>query len=125
MKKIGITFWLVPVLVIFARNGSCALKDRLIDPVYLRNPAAFTFRLSYGGVNSSTGKNRALHDLRGGGLEIEYEKMNASTLFSGVIGLGYLTLDNSSSSVTSYLKGPFLKAGVNFIIFSSPLLDLR
>lgn len=124
MKKIYAVLWIIPFLLILARNGGCAMKERLVDPQYLMNPAALNCRLSYGGVNSST-SNSALQDLRGWSLEFEYEKMNASNLFSGVVGLGYLSLDNSSSLVTSYLKGPFLKAGINFIPFASPLMGVR
>ncbi|MEW6379920.1 MAG: hypothetical protein AB1611_09980 [bacterium] len=124
MKKFGAVFVLFSSLVIFTRDGSCALKDRLVDPHYLRPPSAVACRLSYGGVNSST-VSKALHDLRGGSLEFEYEKTGSSNPFSGVIGLGYLNLDNSSASVTAYLKGPFLKAGVNLIAFSSPSMDFK
>lgn len=124
MKKINAVFLVLSVLMIFARDGSCALKERLIDPRYLRTSSAITCRLSYGGVNSSIASTE-LKDLRGGSLEFEYEKTNASNLFSGTIGLGYINLDNSSASVTAYLKGPFLKAGVNLIAFSSSFMDFR
>lgn len=125
MKKTGLIFFLLVGLVFLARDGGCTLKDRLIDPQYPMDPSsAFACRLSYGGVNSSAG-NKALQDVRGFSLEFEYEKVNASNFFSGVIGLGYLSLDNSSSSVTSYVKGTFLKAGINFIAFSTPLMNLQ
>lgn len=97
----------------------CAKKELLVDPYYSESSKKFTIHLLYGGVNSSTA-NKALNDMRGGGIEFEFEKMSASGFFSGVIGLGYINLDDSSSSREHYLKSPFLKGGFNFFAFSSP-----
>ena len=100
-------------------------KDLLLDKYYFQKFHMIGMRVLVGGVNNASSNSR-LDDVRGGGLEFEYEKMDASAFFSGIVGLGYISLDDSSSAIDKYLKHPFLKAGFNIVPFSVPqFLNLK
>ncbi|MGA1868981.1 MAG: hypothetical protein ACMUJM_10585 [bacterium] len=115
MKRILLGFEIMILILLPASgNGFCALKDRLKDPYYDKSLTRFSVRLLYGGVNSST-ENKKLQDVRGGGMECEYEKLKASAFFSAMVGLGFITLDDSSTSRLQYLDSLFAKVGFNFI----------
>ncbi|MGA1823033.1 MAG: hypothetical protein ACMUIP_00125 [bacterium] len=118
MKRLLISFTILLLSLFFwSGNGVCALKDRLNDPYYSKSLTRYSVRLLYGGVNSST-ENKRLNDVRGGGFEFEYEKLGSASFFSAMVGLGFITLDDSTSSRLQYLDSPFVKAGFNFIALS-------
>lgn len=129
MGQVKVKAWARLIFIVFLllwpQAGQGSWQEKLLDPYYASGFSKLTFRLLYGGVNSSA-TSRHLSDVRGGGLEGEYEKMQASSLLSGVAGFGYLTLDDSSANVQRYIKTFYLKGGCNFLLFSSPsFLNLK
>jgi len=102
----------------FTKVCFCSPKNEvLLDDYYFQKFNTYGMRILWGGVNHSAAST-ALEDVRGGGIEFEYEKMDASAFFSGVIGLGYISLNDSSATKDQYLKYPFVKFGFNFVLFS-------
>ena len=86
-------------------------KELLLDEYYFQKFHMIGVRILYGGVNTAT-SNSIIEDVRGGGIEFEYEKMDASAFFSGIIGAGYISLDDSSAAIDQYLKYPCFRHAV-------------